>query len=102
MKCDNCGGDNLCVLCLNPDCEEKWKPVPEEPEDVLSDWLETTFRDAILDDERVMEAAAMLKVGVEHGHPATEVIRRCIAAFVRELIDPGAIDRETENRIRRN
>lgn len=65
-------------------------------------WLETEFKAAVLDDERVMEAAAMLTVARDSGDPALEMVRKMIAAFVRELIDPGAMDRETVVRDRKN
>jgi hypothetical protein len=69
---------------------------------ILRDWLETTFRDALLDDNRVMQAAYLLKVGHEKGDPPVEIVRRCIAGFVRELVAPGAMDDPQDTWLTRN
>jgi hypothetical protein len=52
---------------------------------MLREWLETEFREACLDDDRVMAAAA----AVEKGDQPLDVIRKTIADFVRQLIDPS-------------
>ena len=36
-------------------------------QEILQEWLDNEFRAAVLDDERVLAAAAMLKVAHENG-----------------------------------
>lgn len=78
-----------------PMLHELAKRLKESPQlrtrEHLKQWLETEFRAACLDDARVMEAAALLKVGHDAGYPVAEVLRRTIAGFVRELIDPAGV-----------
>lgn len=62
------------------------------PDPHLVRWLETTFRNAVNDDDRIRQAAAYLKVGRDRGDDTIDVVRACIAAFVLELIDPGMLD----------
>lgn len=59
------------------------------PDPYLVNWLESTFRNAVNDDDRVLKAAAILKVAVENGDNSVVALRHCIAAFVLDLIDPG-------------
>jgi len=40
------------------------------------------FRGLLQDDERIMEVAAGLKVGVDRKLPAIEVVRRAVAIFI--------------------
>lgn len=50
--------------------------------EVLEIWINNEFKKDLLDDEKVMEAAAMLKVALEKGDDSLEAIRKCIAVFV--------------------
>lgn len=61
-----------------------------QSEKALERWLQTTFRQAVLDDARVLAAAAVLKVGVESHGESLEAVRKMIAAFVHDLIVPEA------------
>ena len=68
-----------------------------QKETILRQWLDTEFRDAVKDDERVFKAAAVMKVGVEKGDTPVEIVRRVIASFVIDLIDPGSLKRPDRN-----
>lgn len=58
----------------------------------VQQWAETTFKTALLDDERVeTHALHMLKVGHDKGDPPVETMRIAIGSFVVGLADPGAI-----------
>lgn len=73
--------------------QHQWgERVAAAKQDALQEWLETTFREAIGDDDRVLAAAGLMKVGVEAGDGPVEVLRRCIASFVIDLIKPGVLD----------
>lgn len=61
----------------------------------LKQWLETEFRDAVRDDEQVQEAAAALAVSMTNGDGGIHALRIAITAFVRELVDPVAVARQT-------
>ncbi len=41
-----------------------------------------TMRRKLQEDERIIDAAMMLKIGVDRDDPMVETVRRCIAAFV--------------------
>lgn len=60
-----------------------------DPPDPMRTWLDTTFRDALLDDERVMKSAALLKVAMERGDPGVEVCRWILGNFVKTLVEEG-------------
>lgn len=59
---------------------------------VLRSWLNCEFHNALRDEERMLEAMAVLKVGHDRGDLAIDVCRAMIAAFVGELIEPGKFD----------
>lgn len=54
----------------------------------LRQWLETEFKEAVWDDERIKEAGAVMKLAFQRGETAEHACRMLITAFVRELVDP--------------
>jgi len=70
----------------------KWERVAQA---VLQQWLETDFRAAVNDDERIeVNAGRMVAVGQRRGDPAFKIFRTAITAFVWDVIMPGEIERQ--------
>ena len=58
-------------------------------EQVLRQWCDNEFREALLDDGRVLRAAAIFKVAIESTHgDAIQALRDAIGIFVIDLIEP--------------
>jgi len=55
---------------------------------VLRSWLNNECKQALSDREKLVEFAALLKIGHERNDPPLHVIRVAIAAFVAGLIAP--------------
>ena len=55
---------------------------------ILRSWLETEFKRAVFDDEKIRMFAAMLKVGHDKGDDPMHILRVCLSAFVCDLIAP--------------
>lgn len=57
------------------------------------EWVNTDFRQALNDPERLKMSEAVLKVGYDKGDPPSIILRNLIAQFVCDLV--GAIESET-------
>lgn len=55
---------------------------------ILRSWLESEFRSALLDDEKIRMFAAMIQVGRDKGDEPLQILRIALAGFVGDLIAP--------------
>ena len=68
----------------------------------LKQWCNNEFRDAALDDERILRAAAVLEVGVDSADcSGIEALRRAIVFFVVDLIEPEVTQKDGEEKATR-
>jgi len=71
----------------------EWEELPEAIQEAwriasvgsVKHWIETTFKSACLDNERLLKAGAMLKVANDKGDEPLKVLSLIIADFIRTL-----------------
>lgn len=61
--------------------------------EILRDWLNGEFRQALRDPEQIQAACAMLKVSRDKGDAAEKCVATAIADFVKSLIEKSAVTR---------
>jgi hypothetical protein len=71
-----------------PEHQAAWVSVCET---VLRHWMETEFRNALRDREKILEAAAAMAVARDENQPAEACLAHAIATFVIGLIDPEVL-----------
>ena len=59
---------------------------------MLKDWADEELRPALKDKDRILKAAAVMKVAIDKGEEAHEALGKCICVFVLDLIDESVLD----------
>lgn len=76
---------------LNHQLKDKWR---RQVKVFLVAWLETEFKQQLFNPEITKMALGVLKVATERKNTPPEIIRRVVASFVVDIIDPQILDKK--------